>query len=152
MATDDFSILAAGQQADWFPTALCSDLGPGAFSMVVVGMTSSCWFTGAVSLVLCCGWLMIKTFDIFYRKVYLSPLRGLRDERTLIQWYLNLLVITMAFIYQCSWIAKRFLGFDFFVDGVHIRPRAATMQGGWFVAVFLGFFLLVRLCTTFLTL
>ena len=148
-ATDYFSSFVDWLRAACYQTAVHQNPHFGAFSYAVGRMTSFSWIAGAASLALCCGWLMIKSLLIFHKKIYLSPLRGLRDEKLLIQWYLNLLATTMAFIYQWVWTANWLLGTEFLLDGVHIRPRAATMQGGMFLAVFLGLLLLARFCITF---
>ena len=148
-ATDYFGSFVDWLRAACYQTAVHQNPYFGAFTYAVGRMTSFSWIAGAASLALCCGWLMIKSLLIFHKKIYLSPLRGLRDEKLLIQWYLNLLATTMAFIYQWVWTANWLLGTEFLLDGVHIRPRAATMQGGMFLAVFLGLLLLARFCITF---
>ena len=148
-ATYYFSLIGDWLLAACYQTAAHQTSYLDAFSYAVSRMASFSWIAGAASLALCCGWLMIKSFLIFHKTIYLSPLRGLRDERRLIQRYLNLLATTMAFIYQCTWTANRLLGTDFLLDGAHIRPRAATTQGGMFLAVFLGILLLARFCIAF---
>ena len=101
------------------------DLLLDAFSNAAALTVVPCFVAGHFGL--CCFLLMIKAMYTFYKKLLLCPPRGFREERLLIQWYVNSVAAAVAAIWQVLSVSQVLLEIWGFPDGVHIRPHALAV-------------------------